>query len=319
MNRITNLFTEIFLMEEKSFARKVLCLIREIIRSRPHSFSELIPILILKKDIITEYFSVDDIWSIFSKNKSILLTLYENGFLNNEVIIRKSDISVAYFKYFFPEIQLIDYNFFMTKVHSYGIEQYIDNYSSSLEQFKQLRMEGHGASDVEIAIRKDDLISFQYLIEFYDMDINQTRIDDSGNFESDDFIVWTTPNFIEYAVFYGSIKIFKFLLLRGAVLTGRVSRFAFAGGNYEIIHILEDNKVDFDRSCLKTALEYHHHEIVSYLHDTLDINFNNQSVRSCIETCNYISLDYIFETQRMEIKKTNELEMKTKYGLIETI
>jgi hypothetical protein len=50
---------------------------------------------------------------------------------------------------------------------------------------------------------------------------------------------------IEYAVFFGSIRCFKFCLLNGAVLRPRIAMFAIAGGNTEILRILEDRHISF--------------------------------------------------------------------------
>ena len=69
---------------------------------------------------------------------------------------------------------------------------------------------------------------------------------------------------IEFAAFYGSVKCFKYFLLNNAKLKPSICKFAVAGGNYEIIHILEQKNLSFE-DCFRLSVEYHRYEITDWL------------------------------------------------------
>ncbi|OHT13230.1 hypothetical protein TRFO_16669 [Tritrichomonas foetus] len=80
------------------------------------------------------------------------------------------------------------------------------------------------------------------------------------------------PTIIQCAAFYGAIKCFKYLFLNGADLTMKdglsrsVVHFAVAGGNLEIIHLLEQQNASFDDTLQYTA-QFHRHEIFMWIID----------------------------------------------------
>ena len=68
----------------------------------------------------------------------------------------------------------------------------------------------------------------------------------------------------EFCCFYDSLNCFKLLKANGFI-DGNVSRpTSIAGGNLEIIHILEQEGVDFD-GCFGISIEYHHKDISQWL------------------------------------------------------
>ena len=74
---------------------------------------------------------------------------------------------------------------------------------------------------------------------------------------------------IEYAVFYGSIQIFQYLLTNGIKLNPSLWNYAVHGCNEEIIHILEENKIEplykkYEDVLIK-SIEFHHNDTVNYI------------------------------------------------------
>ena len=49
---------------------------------------------------------------------------------------------------------------------------------------------------------------------------------------------------IEYSAFYGSIQIFNFLRMNNVELSPSLWLYAIHGNNAELIHLLEENKVE---------------------------------------------------------------------------
>lgn len=78
------------------------------------------------------------------------------------------------------------------------------------------------------------------------------------------------PTIIQCAALFGALKCFKHLLLEGAQLSKEdfvghsVCDAAVAGGNLEILRLLEQNDLPFD-GAIKTATEYHRNEVVEWL------------------------------------------------------
>ena len=95
---------------------------------------------------------------------------------------------------------------------------------------------------VALLIRSDDVISFQKVHSSTNLNLD-TKI--NSNYENCEFSE-RNPSLIEYSALFGAVNVFKYLLLNGATLTENLSQFAVTGGNYEIIHILEENGSKFD-------------------------------------------------------------------------
>ena len=62
-------------------------------------------------------------------------------------------------------------------------------------------------------------------------------------FEKNLFLMQKTPTLIEYAVFFGSIKIIQYLQNNNISLTNSLWLFAVHSDNLELIHFLEENKI----------------------------------------------------------------------------
>lgn len=98
-------------------------------------------------------------------------------------------------------------------------------------------------------------------------------------------ILQNMPTLIQCAAFYGSLKIFKFLLLNEADLSMKdgVSRtlvhFAVAGGNLEIVHILDQYEQDFEGS-LHVAAKFHQYEIFTWLVENRQMDIHDGFVLS---------------------------------------
>lgn len=75
---------------------------------------------------------------------------------------------------------------------------------------------------------------------------------------------------IKLAAYFGSIKIFKFILLNVDIFDDSISDFAIAGGNLEIIRILE--QMNCFRKNLVAATIFHHSEIYDWMNQQDEIS-----------------------------------------------
>lgn len=128
-----------------------------------------------------------------------------------------------------------------------------------------------GYSDEKIAqiIRKDDIDGFIQIVSQVGetFDFNQTI--KSTNFERC-VLLKTDPTLIQYASFFCSVKIFKFLYLNKADIKivsknmYTIVDFAVGGGCYEIIHILSQNGVNF-LTGIPISIQFFHNDIFQWL------------------------------------------------------
>ena len=73
---------------------------------------------------------------------------------------------------------------------------------------------------------------------------------------------------IEYAAFFGSNQIFKYLYLNGAKLTASIWKYAIHGEDAEIIHLLEENKIKLPlyvyENIIEKSIKFHSINITNY-------------------------------------------------------
>lgn len=108
------------------------------------------------------------------------------------------------------------------------------------------------------------------------------------------------PTLIQMAAVYGSIKCFKFLMLNGSKpeLYSKppytLMQCAILGGNMEIIHILEQQKVDLSGS-LHTAIQVHRNDIYHWLHDTYYTDINDLPNNLLEYCCHFNNIEILLE------------------------
>ena len=71
---------------------------------------------------------------------------------------------------------------------------------------------------------------------------------------------------IDFCCFFGSLKCFKYLLLNQCKITKATLKYSIAGGNQEIIAILQQNGHSFEE-CLETSVKYHRYELTNWLNE----------------------------------------------------
>ena len=179
-----------------------------------------------------------------------------------------------------------------------GIKQFVDNF-----EYRE---------SLSYAIINDNEDTLSNVCSSSQFNINQ-QMERTG-FEIKYLTTMPTP--ICGAAFYSSIKCFKFLILNKAKITplmsiktndddwydfgNNIARCAVAGGNLEIIRILNQMNVSFT-DCIRDAALYHRNEVFQWI-----VNFNCPSdkelsksffdvVSSSIRTFNYSIMDLIFE------------------------
>ena len=180
-----------------------------------------------------------------------------------------SKISFEIFiSYFYTEMESLSHeNYDTDNYHEDFQECYGCNFDT--ENYEEKRQIGENDAKICELIRKDSLDEFIIYV-------NKNNISLSSNvplsiFETSPLIRDNT-SLIQYAAFFGSIQIFKYLMMNGVPVKSFDLFFGIHGRNPEIIHILEENtdsggREDFYKDLYEYSIECYHNEMMSYYRD----------------------------------------------------
>lgn len=254
-------------------------------------FSKIKEILQLFKEDIKTKISNSQLFNIFKSNKQILLFLIEEGLLTFDEYIVRTIISSKYVdakypQYFQPEIQpFINKEWFPKYDEKNKSTEWVLEIQKEIpEDFYEKRKIGENDNFVCTLIRKDLIDDFVAYVTKNNYQLNSAI--NSSIYETNNFLLKKknkskSPNettLIEYAVFFGSIQIFNYLRLSGVELTPSLWLYAIHGKNADIIHILEENRIEPEEKsyneCLKESIKCHHNDIANYIQNQYLLNNN---------------------------------------------
>ena len=210
-------------------------------------------------------------------------------------------VKSKYHKFFYPEIE----PFIKEELNEKNdvkkcIQKRFDRIFLELEtnkmpdDFEMRRKIGENENEVCEIIRKDLIEKF--IIYINKNDISLTTMIKSSIYETNPFLikrqVLITDSYmslfdnednstlIEYAAFFGAIQIVKYLYKNNVELTQFLWIYAIHSDNPELIHFLEENKINIDscyyNKCVKESIKCHHNDITNYIlskYDDLTISY----------------------------------------------
>ena len=217
---------------------------------------------IQSQNYLKQFLSNSELIDIFRNNKVLLLYLIEINIIfidktNFNVFLIQNDKVSKYDHFFYPQ-----YKKFITKEQQEEIEKEI-LYTSDI--FNEKCHIGENDSYICNLIRNDSIDKF---ISF----INQTNISLSSQisksvFETNSFLLKKKDTtLIEYAAFFGSISIFKYLMFNNVKLTNSLWLYAIHSNNAELISLIEENKVDIKsyNEIIEESISCHHNNLTDY-------------------------------------------------------
>ncbi len=264
---LMTLFDDQNIHHDKFKLKLILHMIVEISNNyhRFHNFfSKIEQILLAFKKEIIDFYPNWEIFNIFKSNKRVLLFIIKENIIKiDEYIIKALNndkyISDQYHFYLAPEMKP-----YINKKNCLKYELIMNQLENIPKNFSEKRETGENDNIICEVIR-NDLIS-----EFikYKIDNLNCRIEHSI-FETNSFLLKNKPTLIEYAAFFGSIQIFKYLFSKNVILTPSLWMHAIHGNNIEIIHILEENNIKPNsgsyKKCLEESFKCHHNDIAYYI------------------------------------------------------
>ena len=248
-------------------------LMASIVYSRPKLFDQAIALLKMFPKIVFDFkypiytYDLESIRTdqeIIERLKIIFLLFLRSGHLSET----KYDIKIAsnnglFNLIFYDELDFQDLNF-----------KYFLVFNE-----KQLMYQ---------AIYNDDLELLQKMIALNNIDVDQ--IFNFPHFEI--YESFKSSTLLQYSAFFGSIQCFKYLLnISNNINFKYLLEYSIAGGNAEIIHIVENESHDINithnENLLYIAIMFMNNDLIEYIIDNYDIKINGECYNKCIYSSNY--------------------------------
>ena len=245
----------------------------------PNFIDNIKQIIIYYQDDISTTFTNYEIFDLFKSNKLIVLFLFESNIIKMEhrIYLDLIDIEESngtkYCYFFFPEI-----NKFVQETNiKYKEIETLTNENKRIIDFDVKRHIGENDSYLCWLIRQDQVDEFK--IYTYQENISLTSKIKPSIFETNSFLNMNRPTIIEYAAFFGSIKIIKYILNNNSEPSPSLWLYSIHSKNLNLINFLVDNKIQPNESkydeiqyeCIKC-----HHNCIS---DYIRSNFMTTSTK----------------------------------------
>ena len=252
------------ILQDKYEMKTFLYLLSQISKNhhRGPNFSDKIKqILSFFSNTIKKYFTSYEIFYIFRKSRNIILFFIQekiiimNKHIYNEITSPKS-IRLRYHQYLLPELQK-----YMNKKSN-------SNFPSD---FDEKRIIGENDHYICQLIRKDLIDEFTDYVNRNNYPLNSKIV--ISIYETNSFLIKEKPTLIEYAMFFGAVKIFKFLYLKGIKLTSSMWFYAIHSNRLQFIDFLESKRILPDdksfESVFKESIKCHHNHLSIYIKNYL--------------------------------------------------
>lgn len=258
-------------------------------------FEKIDKIISILTNDINKHFTNAEIFHLFKKNKQILFLLFSKQILVPDQMIADT-FQTEYYKerfypdYFYPEFSNF-YDICQTKSRNKDIY-------SDIQSFNEKRMKGENDNYICYLIQRDSIEDFVSFVIKSSISLNSNI--HPSIFETNAFLLnQKSTSLIEYASFFGSFQIFQFLRINKVTLTPSLWRYTVHGNNPELIHILEEDKIEREdksyAAFLFESIKCHHINIMNYLLDEFDIKNERINIQG-IKYSNFICIlnnDYL--------------------------
>ncbi|OHT01640.1 hypothetical protein TRFO_31526 [Tritrichomonas foetus] len=220
---------------------------------------------------VNKLFNDKEIFRLFKYHNPAILHLFHQGLLKP------------------PLANYTIENYFITEM--YYFSKSFTSANITKEQYNSLRESNiHSIDEISHIIRSDNAILFQEYFAKTNLDVNSEVPECFYEINKELSKNERKLSMLDYASYFGSLDIFKYLLLNNAEISQFTPIYAVIGGNSEIMHILEDSKVIFTSKCMKKAIKYHRNNIFNYLHETIGISLEKEHIKSCLKYLNFEAL-----------------------------
>ena len=233
-------------------------------------YGKIEKVLSLFTNEIKQTLSKSQIINFFSSNKLILHYL-----IRQQILVIDEEVSA---------ILMENGDYFIYDLADFYQNESVRQIKASGEKYKVYeRKQEIGENDHLLCkfIRDDSIDDFIVYINKNNISLSSQI--NSSSYETHPFLLTAQPTIIQYAAFFGSIRIFDYLLNNKVDFDHSLWLYAIHSNNPEMIYKIEDLKLNFDKSfyirCFYEAIKCHHNEIANYIKE----NLLDQSIHPCIE------------------------------------
>ena len=248
------------------------------------------------KDLIEQNLSIIEIFKIFESNKMILLFLLEEKIITINETIYFEIINQSKLKrnkccnFLYPELKKFIGEEKVTNIEKELLSEDPDIFHN----FDEKRSKGENESYISSLIRQDLIKEFIIYVNQHNISLSETKIHDS-TFETNQFLIGKTHSLIEYSAFFVSLQIFQYLRINDIELKPSLWLYAIHGNIAELIHHLENNKIDPPNRnyeiCLFESIKCHHNDIAIYiLNNILETKMTDEIVSCFFKYYNYSNI-----------------------------
>lgn len=254
-------------------------------------FNKISKLLIHFKAEIQKFYSNLELYLIFKENKrDILILLDEKMLIMNEEICKNKydDYWQQFNDYFSPEIKLMKNN--------NETKDEVD------EHFEEKRHIGENDDYLCELIRKDSINEFIDYVNKSSINLSE-KFFDKSMFETNSFLFTYHITIAEYAAFFGSVKIFKYLISNDVSIFPLTLQYAVHSRSSEIIHLIEETELVNDKlytgpqdensvniMCAFEAIKCHHNDLANYFLNKIEIQ-DALILNASVQCCNFEFID----------------------------
>lgn len=267
-------------------------------------FAKIDKIIAIFLKEIKKYFSNMEIFNIFKGSKRILLFLIENKIL----ILNKDIISIMlyrikynnYIYYFAPEIKPFydDLEYELKQYHL--LEELL---SEIPPNFYQNRIIGENESRICEIIRNDSIGDFITYVNKTNLSLNskiEISIFDTNIYNNCQ--IFNYISIIEYAVFFGSIQIIKYLFENGVEFSSSLLIDSMHNQCQELIDLLETKNTkpkneNDEHDLLYYSIKYHNINMINYMKNNYFDYVNKNEEKYFIMACKNYHFAFFEELQ----------------------
>ncbi|OHT03023.1 hypothetical protein TRFO_29679 [Tritrichomonas foetus] len=287
--------------------KNLLIFLANVDHYRPKSNQCVLRILDSIQIYMTQFhFSSFDLTTIFDSCYHLLYYLFYKGFIEYSMILLKAKSNQTLFGYFSEVIRKKspkDYEE-MTKKHPW-ILRIIEK--SDLTDYHNRCLKGFNSDYCLEVIRNDDYDQFIDLLRKNCFDFT-SNIPKNIYMINEHFVPDDNITYIDYAAFYGSLKIFKFMILEVPYIPKLTQILALNGGHSEIIHILEEklgknSYADLKYLSFSNIFNFHRYNVISYLRDVHNFTFPPCALAISVCYYNFKFTKEIFEDNKDNIEE----------------
>ena len=210
-SNLIQLFNNLCINKDKYKMKEVIHIIAKISKHHHRNinfFHKIEQVLQFFSKQIKEFYSNLEIFNLFKSNKRLLLFLFEENILKPTEEIYYIINDDKYKKRFYLQYFYIEFRNIISEQERLKIKKEIPS-DNDFELFKKMRKTGENETYICNLIRNDSVIDF---IEFINKkNISLTTTIEPTIFETNNYLLKNKPSLIEYASFFGSIRIFNYL------------------------------------------------------------------------------------------------------------